>query len=561
MYVSKSFPRWCRRLAVALLIPAALVACDGGDAADPGPLPEEQQAFSHPLLVPGNALDELPEHTTPISPEAFARLLDDGDIVLTTDASRARMEIERAERFEAYARKAATIFPADVIEDHTRGPDPDDEGVTELPDGNYELEIGNGQVVVTQGERFALADMVAAHESFHQHENQLAIYRRLFERLPQTFRERERLPDPDVVGGLTSSELEELNYGIQTRRFFHLLGGDDCIFAPESFGRWWREEGSVAPPLDIVGVGGGGDGLVGTPSDNIIPPMSPPPQPTGLAATACYPLKWHRTSVKNQGRRGTCVAFCITAAVESAVSRDFGRYMNLSEQMLYNRAKQVWDPAEYGDGLSSAYTLDQMMIRSFSFPLEWRWDYNPCPNRVDVGNRYVDSCRGYEDWNTEYCSNAVHQARWVSTKLNGYNFGGYYVTPSVSTQGAGFRITNYTSIWYPGQPVAYIEARLLLGDPVVFSCHISASFNLPGTGGYVPYVGTEGTTGGHCMELVGYVPNDQLPAGVAPAQGGGWFIAKNSWGNGVGDAGYHYLQASWVARFGKGAWAIHSVGS
>ena len=49
------------------------------------------------------------------------------------------------------------------------------------------------------------------------------------------------------------------------------------------------------------------------------------------------------------------------------------------------------------------------------------------------------------------------------------------------------------------------------------------------------------TTGEHAIEAVGYRLDDSV-------SGGGYFILKNSWGNGCGDQGYHYYPFSLCTR-------------
>ena len=64
--------------------------------------------------------------------------------------------------------------------------------------------------------------------------------------------------------------------------------------------------------------------------------------------------------------------------------------------------------------------------------------------------------------------------------------------------------------------------------------------------GYVPHIPYEPTLGGHAVELVGFVPNSELPPGAPPAQEDGYFIAKNSWGIGNGDCGFYYLDFAYL---------------
>ena len=52
--------------------------------------------------------------------------------------------------------------------------------------------------------------------------------------------------------------------------------------------------------------------------------------------------------------------------------------------------------------------------------------------------------------------------------------------------------------------------------------------------------------GGHAVLVVGHRPNS----------GNGWFIVRNSWGDGWGDEGYGYLPDQYVDAHGIEAWAL-----
>ena len=285
--------------------------------------------------------------------------------------------------------------------------------------------------------------------------------------------------------------------------------------------------------------------------------------PTGLWAQSCFPLKYLVTHVRNQGQRGTCVAFGITAAVEAIVRRDLGVRANLSEQYLYNRAKQIWWPSVYGDGLVTEDVLTLMQSTVFRYPFEQDWDYNRSAMRVDIGTKYLSSCTGYTG---EMCSNANHQAQYVCTEAGGYSFCAYVDPANSIPTSSGYVISDVHAVFDPGLVgMAWAKTCLMLGMPVVycFSVPEDSFSGVPRAGeddaGLVPFLGIENVTGGHCMVLVGWIDNGNLPTGVPPAAGAGYFIAKNSWGSGFGDGGYVYLPEIWVSTWGCSMFTIGNV--
>ncbi|MBM3925380.1 MAG: C1 family peptidase [SAR202 cluster bacterium] len=332
---------------------------------------------------------------------------------------------------------------------------------------------------------------------------------------------------------------------------------------------------------------------------------------SGILSNCWWPLKWYTTCVRDQGNRGTCTAFGIIAAVESAIAVKHSRWVNLSEQDLYMKEKLKWFPIPpdwYGDGYNAAYSvLLQALTKSYEFPFERDWDYNQSQSRTesDSQRRYTNSCSGY---NGEACSDTNHQAAlkcyqvetkhvkevvtescsWVEKEVEKIPIiGGIIseiieewvcepVTELIETieryevcvydtdipGTSGFRINSADVIWDPfsnDQEVSTAKAYLANRVPIVFCFNVPDSFRNQ-SGGYVAYSANETKSdGGHCACITGYIDNSKLPAGAPKASGGGYFILKNSWGTGWGDLGYAYLPVDWVNKWGTGMIAITGI--
>ncbi|MGK5083661.1 C1 family peptidase, partial [Bdellovibrionota bacterium FG-1] len=279
-----------------------------------------------------------------------------------------------------------------------------------------------------------------------------------------------------------------------------------------------------------------------------------------------FPLKFYTTSVKDQAGRGSCVAFGVNAALESAWARDTGNYINLSEQDLYYHMKGFWWPMgdSYGDGSDQHAIFDQMVSLGGGYyvPFETQWNYNPSLSRTQDPEhcgqpgfpaclrKYTHSCDGY----SEFCSDTNHQGRAACIQSNGYNYCGY--AGQVDSTAQQVRAKGDAELWDMAdkdKSVAWTMIALLLKSPVVVGLSVTPSFDGVDADGYVHYAGTgEKNRGGHALEVVGFIGDSYLPAGAAKAGaagGGGYFIIKNSWGTCAGDAGYYYIPYQWIKTY------------
>ncbi len=343
--------------------------------------------------------------------------------------------------------------------------------------------------------------------------------------------------------------------------------------------------------------------------------------PNGLRAKVSWALKDFNTCVRSQGNRGTCTAFGMSAAVESAIAVKYGRFVNLSEQDLYKKQKLEWFPFPldfYDDGYDPAWSVISQMVGGYKYPFERDWDYNKSrkrcisttdtngngslddtDERCDRERRYRRSCENYSNVN---CSNTNHQARKrcyrVETKVvkevvkNVCNWvegipviGGFlgewacnqvretietveevevcvYETNISGT--SGFRVTSavpfYAPILDPQFGVDQAKAFLSSRTPVVFCFTVPKSFGgSSSNGGFVKFDEKEKGDGGHCILMTGFIDNKDLPKDIPPGDGGGYFIVKNSWGCAFGDQGYAYLPYSWVKKWGTEMIAVTGV--
>jgi hypothetical protein len=190
------------------------------------------------------------------------------------------------------------------------------------------------------------------------------------------------------------------------------------------------------------------------------------------------------------------------------------------------------------------------------------WTYNPARGRPDnafnggvagTAASYAGACTGY----TGFCSETAHQSRRSCTSVLGINFCGYN---KVAFNGPGVPASRVRQIWNSGQTFNLNQYRALLASGV----SIIASFPVyegimaaPATGIVSDYSMTmrnaagdlvNGSYGGHLVQIVGFLSNEELSFPGSPVNigGGGYFIIRNSWGC-AADGGYYYVPADYVS--------------
>lgn len=235
-------------------------------------------------------------------------------------------------------------------------------------------------------------------------------------------------------------------------------------------------------------------------------PMSAEFAPAALPPSVNHIAKM--PPIRNQGSRGTCTAFAMTA-VHEFHSKASGSPQDYSEQFLYDRTKAIdGNPAICGSWQVKAATI----LNGQGQCREAVWPYNGFPP----------------------CNN------------NGA------IPANAPADAAQFKLP--TIVLQP-KDVNAIKAALAGGVVVGFSipCYDSWRLNpsTRQTGRITLRLGNEPVNGGHAMCLVGYQDD-------ASAPGGGFFILRNSWdvtwgsqcpfGPGHGTIPYAYIAADcWEA--------------
>ncbi len=276
--------------------------------------------------------------------------------------------------------------------------------------------------------------------------------------------------------------------------------------------------------------------------------------PSGLYARVSWSHKGATTCVRDQGARGTCSAFAVASALERKNVLYGGPRLDISEQHLY--ARYV---SQYGDWRrDGAYPSDMVLQLSsvgFKVPVEADWRYNPARQRTPMqSSPFNGACKGYSG----ACSETSHEEPVSCTYVKGTTYcwwtsvkpahpGGITITNDPSRP--QFRAGRDYSASDRIQALAFAAALLSFGDrEVVISFTIGTAFDAASKdpSGFVRGP-SGGDRGGHATHAVGWVANDQLPAGVDPADGGGYFVLKNSWGRDRADQGYYYVPFGWMA--------------
>ncbi|MBI5545768.1 MAG: C1 family peptidase [Deltaproteobacteria bacterium] len=527
-----------------LLVAVLVAGCSSGTDPAPGePLDAGALIGADAATVePGR--DAGPWATPPrqaqtVSSEELASLAATGDLHVVLPGDSAAHQAAREQR-ETADRAVVEELLAKRPELRARLERPFGSSAKVLPDGNLEVQIPDGKggtkSITTMGQAHRLSTIANTYRRFNTVENQALIYEALHPRLPEGC--AEGLPDPATVGTLALEELKALNRGAA---------------------KCWRNAipsfaaSTVTPPADLPTDPGQYEGAseqsaAGDYSDSS--GESCAHDSNSLWFLHGWPTKYYDSNIKEQGRRGSCVAFGLVAAMETSIARLQGHRVNLAEQSLYARAKLVWAPDSLDDGLFGDEIAEEIRDDKWAVPFEKVWPYNPSPWREgrddenhqtddDPPDHYRFSCidLNQDPYTGPACGETTHQAKLVFENGNMH-----YWTPKPAQANDGYTIAQVVELddLEDTESANLAMAFMSWGYGVMVGFDVFQSFKDVGEAGtWNPANFDDEDLGGHAVQASGVLYNHHLPASKQ-GPGGGWVVIKNSWGC-WGDAGYGYM--------------------
>lgn len=190
---------------------------------------------------------------------------------------------------------------------------------------------------------------------------------------------------------------------------------------------------------------------------------------------------WYNINpIKNQGNRGTCVAFSVTAANEYYHFKQKKGQYKLSEQHLYYETKLIDRNNDCGTTISNAVKVISLNGQC----QEQFWPYRP----------------------TTDCND--HGTKPISADSNSISF----KSPCLELNSRDIEIFKS----------AIVSGGLISFSIPVYDSWLSSN-EVNRTGRITMPLPNENYLGGHAMTIVGYQDDNNFP-------GGGFFLIRNSWG-------------------------------
>jgi hypothetical protein len=258
----------------------------------------------------------------------------------------------------------------------------------------------------------------------------------------------------------------------------------------------------------------------------------PPPMPFAAPSTPSTSIDLRLTpwAIRDQGQRGTCVAFGTTACVEHSQSRATGGPAHFSEQFLYWAIKtHTNDPRPTTDGTWLQFARDALQSHGICNAHYWS---------------YVGGVVSPVSGDTQADPSSAALADAAAHK---------------------FQFPPGSHIRRPSDATAMVIQHLQSGRPVAISLPVYRDpVSPPNENNWTTPVGwaygrvfnppTQASViGGHCVCITGFVPDPNEP-------NGGHFVIRNSWGTQWGaqaplspynspEPGFGEISASYVESF------------
>lgn len=523
---------WATAIAVATIFTLAACGGGGGGGSSPPPAPPAPPP-PEALFVPGNAWrGGVPPDAETVASDEFRRRQVAGDLqVVTPDTQQAQRDARQrrvdAERVFLEGKTDLSAEVNELLAQARAATDIDGEAVATLPNGQKVGLVDLGTQIEKAAANYRLARDPA---------NAMASYELSYSLLTDAL--KAQVPAPATLRGGTLGEIRQATQQMDAA-LATLVNLDNVRLDPDA----------PLTPVRPLNAGNGVDN-----SGNCTP--------AGYARRYWFPLRSFVSPVKDQGERGTCWAFAAIAAVESRERVQNNNAADLSEQFLVNKVKREWYENDFVDGGSAANALNAAVDRNQALLSEAGWTYNRATGRPDnafdsgvagTAASYGGACNGY----TGFCSETAHQSRRSCTRVLGIDFCGFN---KVNFNGPGVAASRVRLVWSNGENFNLNQYRALLASGV----SLIASFPVyegimaaPATGIVSDYrmqmrntAGNlvNGNYGGHLVQIVGFLSNEELSFPGSPVNigGGGYFIIRNSWGC-AADGGYYYVPADYVS--------------